>query len=54
MQFSVVITLKEMYGKNRIDDFIKICMVKEWIVKRLDVENLVDVYAKAVEEIEFE
>lgn len=52
MQFGVVITIKEMYGKNRIDDFIKICMAKVWIVNRLDVENLVDVYVKAAEEIE--
>ena len=54
MQFGVVVTLKEMYGKNRIDDFIKMCMAKGWIVNRLDVENLVDVYVKAEEEIEFE
>lgn len=54
MQFGVVVTLKEMYGKNRIDDFIKMCMAKGWIVNRLDVENQLDVYAKAEEEIEFE
>lgn len=54
MQFGVVVTLREMYGKNRIDDFIKMCMAKGWIVNRLDVENRLDVYAKAEEEIEFE
>ena len=54
MQFGVVVTLREMYGKNRIDDFIKMCMAKGWIVNRLDVENQLDVYAKAEEEIEFE
>lgn len=54
MQFGVVVTLKEMYGKNRIDDFIKMCMAKGWIVNRLDVENQLDIYAKAEEEIEFE
>ncbi len=54
MQFGVVVTLREMYGKNRIDDFIKMCMAKGWIVNRLDVENRLDVYAKAEEEIDFE
>lgn len=28
-------------------------MAKGWIVNRLDVENLVDAYAKVKEEIEF-
>lgn len=54
MQFGVVITLKEMYGKNRIDAFIKMCMAKGWIVNRLDVENQIDVYTRAEEEIVFD
>lgn len=54
MQFGVVVTLREMFGKNRIDDFVKMCMAKGWIVNRLDVENQIDVYAKAEEEIELE
>lgn len=29
-------------------------MAKGWIVSRFDVENQLDVYAKAEEEIEFE
>ena len=53
MQFGVVITLKEMYGKNRIDDFVKMCMAHGWLVNRLDVENQIDIYARAEEEIEF-
>lgn len=54
LQFGVVVTLKEMNGVNRIDDFIKLCMAKNWMVTRLDVENQIDIYAKAEEEIEFE
>ena len=53
MQFGVVITLKEMYGKNRIDDFVKMCMAHGWLVNRLDVETQIDIYARAEEEIEF-
>ncbi len=54
MQFGVVITLKEMNGVNRIDDFIKLCMVRGWIVNRIDVDTRVDIYAKAEENIDLE
>ena len=53
LSFGVVVTLKEMYGENRIDDFIKLCMLRGWVVNRIDVENQVDIYNKAEEEIEF-
>ncbi len=51
---SLVVTLKEMNGKNRIDDFIKMCMMRGWVVTKLDVQMQVDVYAKAEEEVIFE
>lgn len=54
LQFGVVVTLKEMNGVNRIDDFIKMCMLRGWIVNKLDVHTQVDIYAKAEEEITFE
>ncbi len=54
MQFGVVITLREMNGINRIDDFIKLCLLRGWIVNRLDVHAQADIYAKAEEEITFE
>ena len=52
LSFGAVVTLKEMYGENRIDDFIKLCMMRGWIVNRIDVENQIDIYKKAEEEIE--
>ena len=54
LQFGVVVTLKEMNGVNRIDDFIKLCMARGWLVSRLDVQNQIDVYSKAEEEIIFD
>jgi predicted DNA-binding WGR domain protein len=54
LPFGVVVTLKEMNGVNRINDFIKMCMARGWLVNRLDVEKRLDVYVKAEEEIEFE
>ena len=54
LQFGVVVTLKEMNGVNRINDFIKMCMARGWLVYQLDMENQLDVYAKAEEDIVFE
>lgn len=54
LQFGVVVTLKEMNGVNRIDDFIKMCMARGWLVHQLDMENQLDVYARAEEDIVFE
>lgn len=53
MQFGVIVTLKEIYGKNRIDDFTKMCMAHGWLVNRLNIENQIDIYQQAEEEIEF-
>ncbi|MCR5737985.1 MAG: S8 family peptidase [Eubacterium sp.] len=52
--FGIVITLKEINGVNRIEDFIYQCSFNNWIVNRIDIENRIDVYATAEEEIEFE
>ena len=54
MPFGLVITLKEMYGENRIDDFIKLCMARGWIVNRIDIESRIDIYNKLEEEIHFD
>lgn len=54
LRFSVVVTLKEMEGKNRIDNFIKLCLARGWIINRLDVQNRIEIYEKAEEEIKFE
>lgn len=52
--FGVVVTLKEMYGVNRIDEFIKLAQIRGWIVNKLTVENQVDVYVKGEEELHFD
>ena len=54
LQFGMVVTLKEMYGKNRIDEFMKSCMAHGWLVNRIDVQNQVDIYEQGEEEIELE
>jgi len=54
LRFGVVVTLKEMKGVNRIDEFVKLCMVRGWGVNRLDLHKQWEIYRKAEEEIEFE
>lgn len=54
LKFGIVVTLKEINGINRIDDFIKNCSLRGWIVNRLEVKNKIKIYNKANEEITFE
>lgn len=52
VRFGVVVTLKEINGVNRIEEFIRNCNLRGWIVNRLDVENRIDIHKKLNEEIE--
>lgn len=54
VRFGVVVTLKEINGVNRIDEFIKNCTLNGWLVNRLDIENRIDINKKVNEDIEFE
>lgn len=54
LAFGVVVTLKEMNGVNRIEDFIKACWARQWIVNRLDIQNQMDIYARAEEQVQFD
>lgn len=54
IKFGVVITLKEINGKNRYDEFIRQCAFKGWLVNKVDVENRLELYNIAEQEIEFE
>ena len=53
-RFGVVVTLKEMNGVNRIDEFIRNCTLNGWLVNIIDIDNRVDIHQKINEEIEFE
>lgn len=54
LPFGVVVTLKEMNGVNRIEDFKRLCMARGWLVNELNVQNQLDIYVRAEEEIELE
>lgn len=54
LKFSLVITLKELSGVNRIEDFIRSCLLNEWFVNRIDVEHRIDIHNIAEEDIHFD
>lgn len=54
VRFGVVITLKEINGVNRIDDFIKQASLRGWLVSQLQIDTQVNIYNKLNEEIEFD
>ena len=54
VRFGVVVTLKEINGVNRIDEFIKNCTLNGWLVNEIDVQTRVDINKKVNEDIEFE
>lgn len=54
IKFGVVITLKEINGVNRIHEFINQCSLRGWLVNKINIENRINVYNIAHEEIDFE
>ena len=54
LNFGLVITLKEINGKNRMEEFIRLCTLRGWLVNRIDIEHQIDVYNKADVDVEFE
>lgn len=54
MNFGVVVTLKEINGVNRIDDFIQQCSLRGWIVTRIDIKSRIDIYNAAEVDIDFD
>lgn len=54
VRFGVVVTLKELNGVNRIEDFIQQAELRGWLVNRLQVDVQVELYNSLNEEIDFE
>ena len=54
LNFGVVITLKEIKGVNRIEDFIQACKLRGWIVSEINIKNQIEIYNSNQEEIIFE
>ena len=54
LNFGVIITLKEIKGVNRIEDFIRACTLRGWIVNEITIKNQIDIYNANQQEITFE
>ena len=54
IRFGVIVTLREMNGINRTDEFIRNCTLKGGLVNELNIQTRIDINQKANEEIEFE
>lgn len=54
IHFGVVVTLREINGVNRIEDFIQQCSLRGWLVNRINLENRIDIYQTANEPIELD
>lgn len=54
IRFGIVVTLKEMNGKNRIDAFIKACQANNWFVESIEPDQEFDFLASLEEDIEFD
>jgi hypothetical protein len=54
LNFGAVITLREVNGVNRINDFVRACTLRGWIVNEIDVQNRMEIYNNNQEEIIFE
>lgn len=52
--FGIVVTLKEIHGVNRYDEFIHSCSLRGWLINRVNIENRLHIYADAEEQIVFE
>lgn len=54
LKWGLVITLKAIDGKNRIEEFMQACVINEWRVYRISVDNMVKIYTQSQVEVNFE
>lgn len=54
IKFGIIVTLKEIHGVNRIEEFISQCLLRGWLVNKIELENRIEIYNKAEETIEFD
>lgn len=52
LPFGLVVTLKEMNGQDRYNDFIKLCQAYGWVVNQVDVDTHVKIYEQAEEDVQ--
>lgn len=54
LNFGAVVTLREIKGVNRIEEFKHACLLRGYIVTELEVHNQLDIYTTSQEEVVFQ
>lgn len=54
IRFGLVVTLKEMQDNNYMDEFVRNCIAKGWIVERLNIEQYIQLNLEANQDISLE
>jgi len=54
VRFGVVVTLKELNGVNRIDDFINQAQLRGWLVNQIQIDTQIKLYNSLSEDITFD
>ena len=52
IRFGVVVTIREINGINRIDEFIRSCILNGWLVNVIDIDNRINLHQIINEDIE--
>lgn len=51
LNFGIVISFKEIYGKNRIEQFLQQAHSIGWIINKIDVDQKINIYEKVEEDL---
>lgn len=54
INFGIIISLKHIKGENKIEDFIQNCQLKGWLVNSIDINNQIEIYNQAEQEVVFD
>lgn len=54
LNFGAVVTLREIKGVNRIEEFKHACLLRGYIVTKLEVHNQIEIYETSQEEVVFQ
>ena len=54
INFGIIVSLKEIHGVNRIEEFIKHCALRGWLVNKIEVDTRIDIYNIAEETLDFD
>ena len=54
LNFGAVVTLREIKGVNRIEEFKHACLLRGYIVTELEAHNQIEIYETSQEEVVFQ